>query len=118
MNSKSKVLTELLEQAKFYLSHSKKLNYAATYAINRLTRNMRDVMEPKDVMTVYMTITDVHSQALKVINNIVEKFPVEHTIQELHILELFRGMSEREKQELIEILTVDKGQVDDRHKSE
>ena len=118
MDSKSKVLTELLEQAQFYLSNSKKLNYAATYAINRLTKSMRDIMEPKDLMTVYMTITDVHSQALHVINNIVEKFPVEHTIQELQMLELFRSMSEHERHELIEILTDDKGQDNDGHKSE
>jgi F0F1-type ATP synthase alpha subunit len=51
MDSKSKVLTGLLEQANFYLSHSKKLNYAATFAINRLTRDMRDAMNPKEVTT-------------------------------------------------------------------
>ena len=118
MDSKSKVLTGLLEQANFYLSHSKKLNYAATFAINRLTRDMRDAMNPKDLMTVYMTINDVHTQALHIINNIVEKFPVELTIQEMQILELFREMSEHEKHELIEILTVNKGQDDDGHKPE
>ena len=105
MTSKTDVLNGLLEKAQFFISNSQKLDNATIYAVRKLAVSLRKSADPNEVMSMYSRVMDLQILALKTINNIVDKFPVELTIQELHMLELFRKMPEYERQQFIQILS-------------
>lgn len=105
MDNRTEVLSQLLDKAQFFLNNSKRLDSATIYAVRKLATTMRKSTDPTEVVRIYNNVVELHTLALKTINNILEKFPVEMTIQEMRLLEMFRLAPEKDKSEILRILT-------------
>lgn len=96
------ILNELLESAKEVLSEYRQMSEVACSALTRAKAymNLEDT-KPNEVLDMYRRIHDMQIQSLNTMNSIIERFPVEHTIQELQLLEIFRNLTEKQKQQLM-----------------
>lgn len=105
LNEKSEVLTELMNKAKFFLSNCRKLDNATIYSLRRLAEAQHKALDPDKVFSMYKDVMELQILALKSIDSIIEKFPVEATIQERQVLDAFRKLPEEDKQAVVRTLT-------------
>lgn len=112
MSNETDLLQQLFNKAQFFLDSTTRLEIATTNSLKKLSRLNQTSTNAQDILTIYCRVADLHIQALETINNIINKFPVKHTVQELQLLELFRNMKENEKQVLIDVLTTGEDNID------
>lgn len=100
------ILDELMQSAKQVLEQYKSIAEVASSTLEH-SKVLMQTLEPKELLDMYKRIHDMQMQSLTTFNNIIERFPVEHTIQELQLIELFRNLTERQKQDLLTYLERD-----------
>lgn len=97
-----KILEEVLQSAQTTLKQYESLaEVAATVLAKAETWMQAPNADPSEIVDMFKRIHDMQMQSLSTFNSILEKFPVEHTIQELQLLELFRSLTEKQKQSLM-----------------
>lgn len=104
LRDKVQILDDLLKTAKEIVSQHTEIANVATRALSRSEVYMQNTTDPRDIIDMYKRIHDMQMQSLTTLSNILDKFPVEHTIQELQMLELFRNLTERQKQQFMSTL--------------
>lgn len=102
MRDRLSILDELITSAKQVLETHKSVADTAVRALEHAKVYMlaKDT-NPQDVVNIYNRIHQIDIETLRTINSIIERFPVEHTVQELQLLEFFRNLSERQRQDLL-----------------
>lgn len=102
LKERIEILNELFQSASTVLKQYEALSTVASSALEKAKAWMEsDNASPAEIIDMFKRIHDMQMQSLSTFNSILEKFPVEHTIQELQMLELFRNMTERQKQQLM-----------------
>lgn len=102
MRDRLSILDELMCSAKQILDIHKTVADTAVRALEHAKVYMlAKETNPQDVINIYNRIHQIDIETLKTINSIIERFPVEHTVQELQLLEFFRNLSERQRQDLL-----------------
>lgn len=97
-----KILEEVLQSAQTTLRQYESLaDIASTVLAKAETWMKSENADPREIVDMFKRIHDMQIQSLSTFNSILEKFPVEHTIQELQLLELFRSLTEKQKQKLM-----------------
>lgn len=105
LKERLEILNDLFKSAKEVLSQYSAISQTAVSALARAEAYMNiEEVSPKEILDLYKRIHDMQMQSLNTFNSIIEKFPVEHTIQELQLLEIFRNLTERQKQSLMTYL--------------
>lgn len=102
MRDRLSILDDLMSTARNTLEIHKSVADTAVRALEHakiymLAKNTN----PQDVINMYNRIHQIDMETLRTVNAIIERFPVEHTVQELQMLELFRNLSERQRQDLL-----------------
>lgn len=101
---KVQILEGVLQAAKEVLAMHSKFSDSATRALARAEVYLEHATNPKDILDMYRRIHDMQMQSLATLGSTMEKFPLEHTIQELQLIELFRNLNERQKQQVLATL--------------
>lgn len=102
LRDRLQILDSLMQSAKEVLSQYKSIAESASTALTKseIWMQTKDA-DPKDIVDIFRRIHDMQIQTLQTLNSIIERFPVEHTIQELQLLEVFRNLTERQKKTLM-----------------
>lgn len=102
LRDRLQILDDLMNSAKQVLETHKSVADTAVSALEhaKIYMSLKDV-DPKEVVNMYNRIHDIDMETLRTLNSIIERFPVEHTVQELQLLEVFRNLSERQRQDLM-----------------
>ena len=100
-NEKAAILNELLSKATFFIQNTKVLETSVTEALKYLAEELKHPVSPSNVMEIFKQVMNLHNNGLSIINSIVEKFPLEMTIQELQLLQDFRMLSDINKSTVI-----------------
>lgn len=110
--SKLQFLDTLMQSTQTVLNQYESLAKIATETLARAEVYMKqDTADPKEVLDMFRRVHDMQMQTLSTLNATLERFPVEHTIQELQMLELFRNLNEQQKKQFmtqLEIILIDK----------
>lgn len=102
LRERVKILDELLQSANQLLSNYRKFSEASAESLVRLSAYVSSKeANPKDILDMHKRIHDMQMQSLNLFNTILEKFPVEHTVQELQLLEIFRNLTETQKKHMM-----------------
>lgn len=104
LRDKVQILDELLNTAKDIVAQHTQIANTATRALSRAEVYMQNSTDPKEIIDMYRRIHDMQMQILTTLTAILDKFPVEHSIQELQMLELYRNLTERQKQQFYSTL--------------
>ena len=105
MRDRLQILDGLMTSAKQVLETHKSVADTAVRALEQAKVYMlaKDT-NPQEVINLYNRIHQIDMETLTTLNSIIERFPVEHTVQELQMLETFRNLSERQRQDLMTYL--------------
>ena len=105
MRDRLQILDGLMTSAKQVLETHKSVADTAVRALEQAKVYMlaKDT-NPQEVINLYNRIHQIDMETLTTLNSIIERFPVEHTVQELQVLETFRNLSERQRQDLMTYL--------------
>ena len=96
------ILDEVLKSAVEVLRQYKELAGVASSALTRAEAYMQmPETHPREVIDLFKRVHDMQMQSLSTFNSILERFPIEHTIQEVQLLEIFRNLTEKQKQQLM-----------------
>lgn len=96
------ILDDVLKSAQEILQQYKDLAEVASEALNRTKVHLsQNATEPKEILDTFKRVHDMQMQSMQLFTNVLEKFPVEHTIQELQMLELFRNLTEHQKRQFM-----------------
>ena len=113
LRDRLQILDDLMSSAKQILETHKSVADTAVRALEQSKVFMlAESTNPQDIVNLYNRIHQIDMETLTTLNSIIERFPVEHTVQELQLLETFRNLSERQRQDLLtylERLVVTKG---------
>lgn len=102
LKERLQILDEVLQSAQNVLSEYKSIASVSSEALNRMKAYIaQDQVEPKEVLDMFRRVHDMQMQSMQVFTNVLEKFPVEHTVQELQMLELFRNLTEHQKRQFM-----------------
>lgn len=104
LRDRLQILDEVLKSAKEMLAQHSAFSNVATRALARAETLVENSSDPKEILDTFRRIHDMQMQSLQFFNAVIEKFPVEHTIQELQLLEIFRNLTERQKQTFMHTL--------------
>lgn len=105
MRDRLQILDDLMTSAKQVLETHKAVADTAVRALEQAKVYMlAKETNPQEVLNLYNRIHQIDMETLTTLNNIIERFPVEHTVQELQMLETFRNLSERQRQDLMTYL--------------
>lgn len=115
LRDKLQILDDLMTSAKQVLDTHKSIADIAVRSLEHAKVYMLvENINPKDILDLYNRIHQIDMETLATLNSIIERFPVEHTIQELQLLEIFRNLSEKQRQDLLtylERLVLTKGKI-------
>lgn len=102
LKERMQIVDEVLKSAHTILEQYEKTASVASQALERSLIYMQlDSTKPEEVLDMFKRIHDMQMQTLGMFDKVLEKMPVEHTIQELQMLELFRNLTERQKQQFM-----------------
>ena len=102
LKERLQILDDVLQSAQSILAEYKSIASVSSEALNRMKAYIaQDKVEPKEVLDMFRRVHDMQMQSMQVFTNVLEKFPVEHTIQELQMLELFRNLTEHQKRQFM-----------------
>jgi len=105
LRDRLQILDDLMSSAKQVLEVHKSVADTAVRALEHSKVYMlAKETNPQDVLNLYNKIHQIDMETLSTLNSIIERFPVEHSIQELQLLETFRNLSERQRQDLLTYL--------------
>lgn len=98
LRDRLQILDDVLKSAQTSLEQYKSFAEVASQALIRAESyiQIKD-LDPKDVLDMFNKVHEAQMQTLTTLNSVIERFPVEHTIQELQVLEFFRNLTERQK---------------------
>lgn len=105
LRDRLKILDDLMKSAQQVLDTHKSVADVAVRALEQAKVYMlaKDT-SPQEVINLYNRIHQIDMETLSTLNSVIERFPVEHTVQELQLLEVFRNLSERQRQDLMTYL--------------
>lgn len=102
LKERLQILDDVLKSAKEVLRQYNELASVSSEALNRTKAYIaQDQVEPREVLDMFRRTHDMQMQSMQLFTNVLEKFPVEHTIQELQMLELFRNLTEHQKRQFM-----------------
>ncbi len=101
---KALILDELFSKATFFIQNTKMIENSVTEALKYLAKELKKPVSPNHVMEIFKQVMELHNNGLNVINSIIEKFPLEMTVQELQLLQDFRSLSDINKSTVINFL--------------
>lgn len=102
LRERMKFLEELMQSARQVLEHHKDFTETAVRVLEHAKVYFESgKVDPDKIFNMYNRIHEMDMQSLQMLNSVIEKFPVEHTVQELQMLEIFRNLSERQRQDLL-----------------
>ena len=105
LRDRLQILDDLMSSAKQILETHKSVADTAVRALEQSKVFMlAESTNPQDIVNLYNRIHQIDMETLTTLNSIIERFPVEHTVQELQLLETFRNLSERQRQDLLTYL--------------
>lgn len=99
------ILDSLMKDAKQVLAQYETIANIATRTLE--TANIyanSEAADPDKLLDIFRRIHDMQMSSLNTLNSVIERFPVEHTVQELQLLEIFRNLTERQKQTFMSML--------------
>lgn len=98
------MISGLMSAAKEILSQYQSVANIANQVIKRMELYAQNKPDPKELIDMFKRVHDMQMESIKTINSILEKFPVEHTVQELLLIDLFRKFSESQKHQFMSAL--------------
>lgn len=102
LRDRIQILEEVIEDAKELLRQYKEFSEVSAQSLLKLSAYVSDkAADPKEILDMHKRVHDMQMQSLTMFNTILEKFPVEHTVQELQLLEIFRNLTEAQKKSLM-----------------
>ena len=99
------ILDEVLQSAQEVLKQYKEMSQVTSETLMRLNLYIsKEATDPKEILEMHRRVHDMQMQSMQLFSNVLEKFPVEHTIQELQLLEVFRNLTEFQKRQFMSTL--------------